>query len=188
MTHDNKVQSWELSQIMKGSILKYVDPVSLIVKTLNSANIGKTDRTRIATVISELYSNALEHGLLNLDSSMKDDVEGFCQYYVHREQGLAALSDEWIKIDIHYICGLSGEKLIICMEDSGAGFSYNNYTNSDDDGSGGDRPVRCRGRGINLMRSMCKELSYHGTGNLVRVVYLLDGDNAQCTNSQISCS
>ncbi len=118
---------------------------------------------QLYTVLAELYANALEHGVLALDSGLKDSPEGFARYYGLRETQLAELQQGSISFDI-YCCGDSERgQLSIDVEDSGAGFDYRQYGNSRADRG----PYS--GRGITLLRGICQEVAYSGNGNTVRV-------------------
>ena len=55
-------------------------------------------RERLYTIFAELFSNALDHGLLGLDSRMKHTPQCFMAYYAAREHGLATLQDGWIEL------------------------------------------------------------------------------------------
>jgi two-component system, HptB-dependent secretion and biofilm response regulator len=123
-------------------------------------------RERLYTILAELFANALEHGLLGLDSALKHTPQGFVAYYIARERSLAALEHGWINIALtHTAMGTAGQ-LTLRIEDSGPGFEYQrcqpdlaaNRTHS--------------GRGIPLVRALCQALTYHGAGNCVEAVYV----------------
>jgi hypothetical protein len=52
--------------------------------------------------LAELYSNALEHGLLHLDSVLKNSAQGFAKYYALRHERLNALEEGYIRFDIKH--------------------------------------------------------------------------------------
>jgi hypothetical protein len=52
------------------------------------------------TVLAELYSNALEHGLMGLDSRLKCDAEGFARYYAERRERLQNLSHGFVRFHL----------------------------------------------------------------------------------------
>ncbi len=57
----------------------------------------------MCSVLSELFANAIEHGLLKLDSSLKDDPDGFLTFYQQREECMEELDEHlWVKLDIDY--------------------------------------------------------------------------------------
>ncbi|MBF0510685.1 MAG: SpoIIE family protein phosphatase, partial [Deltaproteobacteria bacterium] len=122
-------------------------------------------RTDICLVLSELYNNALEHGLLGLDSRLKATTEGFYNYYEDFRNRLATLDQGRIRVDVSCYCQSKHGKLDIRMEDSGPGFDYNQDICLIPDG------VTFCGRGIALVRSLCRALVYHAPGNKVEAVY-----------------
>ncbi|WP_226993041.1 hypothetical protein [Paraglaciecola polaris] len=58
--------------------------------------------TRLFTVISELYNNALAHGVLPLDSELKHSPDGLEEYFVLRTQRLVQLKNINIKLSLTY--------------------------------------------------------------------------------------
>jgi len=57
----------------------------------------------ICSVLSELLANAIDHGLLELDSKLKEDADGFFVYYQAREEKLEQLSqDAYLSIQFDY--------------------------------------------------------------------------------------
>ncbi|MBF0475298.1 MAG: ATP-binding protein [Deltaproteobacteria bacterium] len=122
-------------------------------------------RTDICLILSELYNNALEHGLLGLNSRLKATTEGFYTYYEEFRNRLATLGQGWIRIDVACYCQGKHGKLDIRMEDSGLGFDYRQKIYLIPDG------ITFCGRGVALVCSLCRELVYHGPGNKVEAVY-----------------
>lgn len=47
----------------------------------------------IFTIIKELFVNALDHGLLGLDSNIKNGPDGFSNYVVERQKRLEAMTE-----------------------------------------------------------------------------------------------
>ncbi len=157
---------WQLRLELGIDALRAVDPVPQIMQMLMGIQGLYEHRERLYTVLAELYSNALEHGLLQLDSALKSTPQGFGDYYTAREQRLAALEEGGITIAMaHASCGTGGE-LTLQIEDSGSGFDHHQHEQELTDNT-----TYC-GRGIPLVRSLCKELVYHDQGSCVRAVYL----------------
>ncbi len=116
-------------------------------------------------VVSELFSNALDWGVLGLDSKIRKDPEGFEGYYATRHRALAALEDGRRKIDLELFQQDEGGKLVVRLEDSGPGFDYHKALPPL------SKNITLGGRGIQLLRSLCQELVYQGSGNWVKAVY-----------------
>lgn len=99
--------------------------------------------------------------MLGLDTSLKSTPEGFANYYALREELLHFRRHGWVRVELLHRRLATGGELSIVVEDSGSGFRA-------------DVPREARqfgGRGISLVRSLCRELSYEGCGNRVRATY-----------------
>lgn len=119
----------------------------------------------VCSVLSELFANAIEHGLLKLDSSIKEQADGFFLFYQQREERLKTLEDSaWITLDINY--DPREEQVIMKLEHNGEGFDYNKPLLEEDSS-------RSYGRGITLAKELCSSLEYSNCGCCVTVVYSL---------------
>jgi CheY-like chemotaxis protein/anti-sigma regulatory factor (Ser/Thr protein kinase) len=145
--------------------IRTINPVSQIVDCIAHIPELKSQRDIINTVLSELYNNALEHGILQLESKNKTDDEGFLQYYNNKENALAKLETGNIFINIEFTPQnhASGGKLKIRVNDSGNGFDYQQVVPSL------DAPF---GRGLLLVSSLCQELTFADNGSTVEAIYL----------------
>jgi two-component system, HptB-dependent secretion and biofilm response regulator len=163
--------SWEASFIFSAETLKSVDPLPTIINSIMTLQAPLGHREKIYTILAELFSNALDHGLLNLDTKTKKSPEGFILYYSQREERLAALAEGKIRLILSHTPLPIGDKdeiggeMRIEIEDSGPGFDHINV-HSILDGN-----IAHGGRGIALIRSMCEKLVYHGSGNRAEASY-----------------
>jgi anti-sigma regulatory factor (Ser/Thr protein kinase) len=116
-------------------------------------------------VLAELFTNALEHGLLGLDSSAKETEQGFSDYYQMRDQQLQNLQQGSIILGLDYRGDKRSGRLEVMVEDTGMGFDFapimqarkqlNEYS----------------GRGIQLIEGLCDSVEYTGNGNRVKVLF-----------------
>ncbi|MEH6556572.1 MAG: fused response regulator/phosphatase [Oceanicoccus sp.] len=159
-------RDWTLKYELRPETLSNFDPLPMLLHILIQVPYLRNFGGQIFTVLTELYTNALEHGVLQLDSSLKDSPVGFDEYYQLREQRLLQLQEGAIEIQFHYKGTDNGGNLKIIIEDSGDGFNYKQFD--------GDlhNNVRYSGRGINLLRSICDSIEYSGRGNIVRASFL----------------
>ena len=157
--------SWGMSLVLGADVLKTLDPLPLLIQALMDLQGFRGQRQQLYTVFSELFSNALEHGLLELDSSIKASASGFVAYYQAREQRLAELAEGDIRIDIRHRPEGEGGELSITIEDTGKGFDYDAALPALTENLGH------AGRGIQLLRSICDEVEFQGSGNRVRAIY-----------------
>jgi hypothetical protein len=122
-------------------------------------------------IVSELFNNALDHGLLGLDSAIKDQVGGFESYLQQRAERLVELAGGHISLAFQIHQENAQAVLDISIQDSGPGFDHAKVTTHapvmDKD------EIHAYGRGIALVRSLCAQLVYSGTGNKVWARYVL---------------
>ncbi len=129
---------------------------------------GGADLDLICSVLSELFANAIEHGLLRLDSKIKDDPDGFFNFYLIREQKLSELEeDALLEFRIDFVPNQN--LLTMELEHNGEGFDYEKYHSADSQAT--------YGRGIILAKELCESLQYSKEGKCVTVVYNFDGEH-----------
>ncbi|MGE3539888.1 MAG: SpoIIE family protein phosphatase [Candidatus Tectimicrobiota bacterium] len=157
---------WQMRFTFSAELLRRVDPLPHVLQPLIEFQGLHHHREHLYTILTELFSNALEHGLLGLDSALKQQPQGFVAYYTAREQQLAALTEGSITITlIHTVVDGHGE-LLCRVEDSGPGFAYDTQTPAL-----AENTAYC-GRGIPLVRALCKTLTYRGSGNCAEAIYV----------------
>ena len=159
---------WLLSFSFGPDELRTMNPVPLLTQLLMEIQGLKADRENIFIILSELFNNALDHGVLDLDSRLKISPESFTDYYALRQQRLEKLEQGYINIKLNHGKTDSGGQLTICIEDSGSGFNSNATLSSSE--SKMENASYC-GRGILRVQSLCEQLSYHEPGNCVEATY-----------------
>jgi hypothetical protein len=98
---------------------------------------------------------------LNLSSSIKEEPDGFVQYFYEREERLKTLSDrDFIKLSIHWVPDEAQGYLIIEVEDSGEGYTPEINMNN--------TPFRYSGRGNELIRKLSASVEIIPPGNKIR--------------------
>ncbi len=150
---------------LHGSRLCDADPIPLLINHIHEIEGLGEHRRLLFTILTELYTNALDHGVLGLDSSIKDDKDGFTHYFTEREKRLDRLSTGYVRISVNSHSNTSGGEMAISVEDSGPGFDFSHYHCDESDHS------RFSGRGIQLLRELCNSLTYKEPGNQVEAVY-----------------
>ncbi len=143
--------------------IKSTDPIDEIIKLITNQLGIYGCHSELFTVLSELYNNALEHGVLQLSSELKQSDEGFFAYFSHREEKLAQLEQGQIAISIEFKA--NSHSLKIQVKDSGRGFKQENTASFEND-------IEKRyGRGISLVKELCKSVQYNQCGNVVDVEF-----------------
>lgn len=159
----SQLAEWSLAFEVKPSSFAIFDPLPLLLSVLLEVPGLRNHSGTLYTVISELYSNALEHGVLQLDSRMKADPNGFDRYYELRKQRTAGASEGFIRITLTHQTFDEGGCLTIEVEDSGTGFETDALKSGDKE--------RYSGRGVALVDSLCDTVEYQPPGNKVRATY-----------------
>lgn len=156
---------WSLDLHLDANALKKDLPMAdQLVGMLGEQAIFRHHKDYLHTIFVEFYSNALEHGLLGLQSSLKDDEDGYMNYYLLRSERLANLENASIDIHLRLVPG-NPAKLEITFKDTGEGFDFTKIKPSCEEDS--------YGRGILLVRRMSESLEYSEGGTKVHAVYPL---------------
>jgi hypothetical protein len=152
---------WSFSYTLRHLSLKAFNPLPVVLSIITEVEGLRSFSGQLYTLIAELYSNALEHGVLKLSSRLKESPEGFAQYYLERERRLDSMTEGAVTIHAHHEPLGTGGKLTLTIEDSGEGFDHKKLTESVTSGSG-----YC-GRGIPLVKGISKDIFYNEAGNSV---------------------
>jgi two-component sensor histidine kinase len=144
-----------------------MDVLPFLMEWVEQVNVDKEHRERIFLILAELLNNALDHGILELDSELKADPEdGFERYISERLARLAALETGFVEIEIEPVWQRDGEHLQLRVKDSGKGFNHEAMLRADISES-----QKRSGRGLPLLRDLCTTVTYLGNGNEVVVYY-----------------
>ena len=159
-------RDWSMDYELGVESLKVFNPLPMLLHIVMEVPGLRMIGGQLYTIMAELYSNAFEHGILELDSSLKLSANGFSIYYKERERLVSELAQGFVKISMKHLDYSSmGGCLIITMEDSGRGFDVKNKTNIASMGAN----TQLSGRGISLVDSLCHSLQYNDAGNKVTV-------------------
>lgn len=139
---------WSVNFEFRATTLQRFNPLPYLLQLLMEVHGLRALSGALYSVLAELYSNALEHGVLGLDSSLKRDVSGFAKYYEQRSQRLFELDEGFVRVSLRVIPEGAGGRLFIEVEDSGVGFDFERVM---------ARPLevgRLSGRGVGLIRQL----------------------------------
>ncbi|PAU54374.1 fused response regulator/phosphatase [Pseudomonas indica] len=156
---------WSASFEFRAETLKHFNPLPFLLQLLLEVRGLRLQAGALYTVLAELYSNALEHGVLGLDSSLKRDAEGFALYYRERTKRLAGLQDGYVRFHLDLIQEVGGGRLIVRVEDSGEGFDVSRVLNQ-------QQVAGClSGRGLALVRRLAERCTWLSDGRGVSVEF-----------------
>ncbi len=169
----SSVQEWRMDLSYSAHELRYMDVVPAVLGFVTQVNILKPHQGGLFLVVSELFNNALDHGLLGLDSSTKVSASGFDRYLQQRSERLESLAEGNIALSF-YVHQQDGKAVLdITVQDSGPGFAFGGLSAETDAVALREDEERRSGRGIALVRTLCSQVVYSGTGNKVWVRYVL---------------
>lgn len=159
------LEDWKMSFSLEATTLKVFNPLSLLIHLLSEVPGLRQNSSVLYTVLSELYNNAVEHGVLGLSSSIKSSPAGFAEYYRLRKEGLENLSEAEVTFEFDHKITDTGGLLTITVSDSGQGFEPTERNEKSPDGKVN---AFYFGRGLSLIESICDELEVLPPGNQVR--------------------
>ncbi|RZA04402.1 MAG: response regulator [Moraxellaceae bacterium] len=162
---------WELRFEVKPTSFKSFDPLPFLLNVLTEEPDLRGFSGSLYTILAELYSNALEHGVLGLSGDIKKTPEGFTDYYTQREKRLNEITTGFVHIYFAYSSNIEGGSLTLRVEDSGQGFDYKSRQGKELQITG------YSGRGIGIVEKLCKTVRYYGCGNKVEVVFVWINDD-----------
>ncbi|MDY4300194.1 fused response regulator/phosphatase [Pseudomonas salmasensis] len=156
---------WSVSFEFRAQTLRTYNPLPYLLQLLLEIHGLREQSGALYSVMAELYSNALEHGVLGLDSRLKRDAQGFAQYYHQRHERLAQLDSGYVRVHVQVVPTHKGGKLTLRLEDSGQGFDVEQEL---------ARPVdidRLSGRGLSLVRQLSSAVGWSDGGRSVCVEF-----------------
>ncbi len=156
---------WSATFEFRGSTIRRFNPLPYLLQLLLEVHGLRTQSGALYSVLTELYSNALEHGVLGLDSRLKNDAAGFARYYELRAERLASLCDGFIRVHVQVVPVGEGGRLTLQVEDSGPGFSVDTIL---------ALPTvvnELYGRGLALVRELSEQATWSADGRTACVEF-----------------
>lgn len=124
--------------------------------------VPEEDLTRISTALTEALINALDHGNLELDSSMLEG-EDPSEYHQLREQRIQESPYKERRLRVH--ARINRMEAIFTISDEGPGFDVSKIPDPTDL----DNLMRPHGRGLLLIRTFIPDVSFNDKGNEIRL-------------------
>ncbi len=158
---ENTIRRWSVSFKLTAPELKRSGIVPGIIEQISAIHSVST-RTMLLTVLDELLTNALEHGVLKLDSAMKKGPMGFLRFAEERQRRLLDLSEGEIDVTLDYEGDGGGTgHVTVTVQDSGDGWDH---AAVDTTLSG----EALSNRGVALIKSVSDRFEYFDGGRSVR--------------------
>ena len=169
---------WYMNFDLPETSLREFDPLPLLMNIISEVPGLRQHRTPLYTVLAELYTNALEHGVLGLSSELKATPDGFAKYYEKRKERLQALTKGKVSFSLEHFADEEGGLLVVRVKDSGEGFDI--HRKSREKGLDKHKNVTIDenddffGRGLQLISNLSQKLTLFEPGNEVEVQYRWD--------------
>ncbi|KAF1067511.1 MAG: hypothetical protein GAK45_01638 [Pseudomonas citronellolis] len=158
---------WSATFEYRTPTLRSFNPLPFLLQFLMEVQELRPRGGALYTVLAELYSNALEHGVLGLDSALKADAAGFSRYYGLRRERLEQLQDGYVRFHLDHRPHESGGRLLLRVEDSGSGFDVQSVLQAQAQGC----PAPFSGRGVSLVRKLADRCEWAADGRSVSVEF-----------------
>jgi len=158
--------SWKMRFNIEPDHMRIGNPPADILAMIAPAAGLSGHKDILHTILTELYLNALEHGILGLSSCLKNEDDGFQTFYTEKEKRLKSLKEGQIEVIVSQDKRSDINGIRIWIHDGGAGFDYHKIPASSSDDS--------HGRGLMLVKSLCNdEVYFKNGGATVEVFYSL---------------
>ena len=193
--HTNSQQD-VLSWHFDAAQLRDPELVARMVQRIAVACDLRGDNTYLQLIVVELLNNAIDHGVLQLESKLKAEANGFTRYYKERERRLSDLRSGWIEVSIEVT---ANQTLCVRVLDSGNGFDYRALNGALRSGTRSTRGTEASstvasaetevdsrqraenvnaadpfGRGLTILNDLCDTVAHVGCGNEVVVEIKLE--------------
>ncbi len=153
---------WRGTLELGAESLRRIEPVPVLLQLLNDVQGNRADRGRVFTVLTELFSNALEHGLLRLDSGLKHGPDGFARYYEERARRLEDLRRASLRMEVGCRRLSHGYETYVCVTHDGDGFDHGAVV--------AGSVANAHGRGITLIRALSERLTFRDGGRTAEAI------------------
>lgn len=162
-----QLSNWELRLDFGPKELREELGMATLLGWLNQIGLSENQLSDMLLIVTELYNNALDHGVLALDSSEKHSSSGFASYLLNRAGKLFNLEHGWIQVAMSHVTEQAQPMLRLTIRDSGKGFDPGAVEKAERD------ELAMHGRGIALVRRLCHRMQYLDNGSAVEVEYIL---------------
>lgn len=151
---------WEFNLHIEDQMLSR-DVVHNIIDMIGGSLALRENKGVIYTLLMEMFTNALDHGVLGLYGKEKSTSEEFDFFYKEKEKRLKELSGSYIDVWVSYEPDNIEPLLKIKMAHNGNEFDITTSASSTDDA--------LHGRGLELIDAISKDMLYSDNGRCLSV-------------------
>jgi len=164
---------WQFALTLTMHQIKTLDVVPLLLDVVQQIEKDEERSGEIFMILSEMFNNALDHGVLKLNSNLKHVEDGMEKYFDERADRLAHTDHGYIQLSLEKVLSADGSAFLrIRVTDSGAGFDYQQVV---------DRvatDTQLHGRGLALLFHVCRSVGFlKGGAEIVVEFDLLKADD-----------
>lgn len=157
---------WRFNLVLGPNELRSCSVVPFVMEFIKQIDFLKPAQSEVFLILSEMFNNALDHGVLEVSSALKDVRAGMDEYLRQRIERLENLKSGEVELELSLV-EVDGRKgLRVRMRDSGKGFDYSGKLSARDDDS------QTHGRGIRLLRNLAESIQFVGNGNEVILYFM----------------
>lgn len=160
--------TWRFGLRLDGGELRKVDVVPLLLGVISQFDGTEEQAGQLFVILSELFNNALDHGLLRLDSRLKLDPSGMERYLEDRRKKLDQLTEGEIELEVEQFTLADRTWLRIVCRDSGPGFDHAGAMARV--AASSSQPF---GRGLALVRKIATGFQFNEAGNAATAMLAL---------------
>jgi len=156
---------WQLTLRISPDEMRSVDIVPLLLGAIGQFNTTQSMTGTLFVVLSELYNNALDHGILGLDSALKLGPDGMGAFLDERARRLQVLQKGEIELTLSQSSTAEGLVLSVICIDSGPGFNHADVCRREP----AETEALPYGRGLALIKSLASSIEFNPQGNRLHV-------------------
>ena len=142
-----------------------LDPVQQLVDSLGKLDALKVHKTTLYLLFAECFNNILDHNVLQMDSTMKNEL-GFERYYLERQRRLEKHEHFCVEITINYL----PEKQFISF-DIGSNGTAPYSPQPRESKSSVTHEEALYGRGLQLIETFAGKVEWRAEGQVLHVEY-----------------
>lgn len=160
---DENLLLWNISISLSVENMRASNTVQKVSSILNALPLLSKHKGPLHVILTEIYTNALEHSILNIKSEAKKDDEHFIEYYAIRNEALKEIESASIDFIFRLFIDDNCYYLEMKVRDSGRGYQYHSSVSD-------DAPY---GRGLNIIRGLSAKAEFSADGKTLAVLYKL---------------
>ncbi|WP_374348005.1 SpoIIE family protein phosphatase [Chitinimonas sp.] len=156
---------WRYAISLGASELRRLQTIPMVMSFVSQLEPLREANADIFLILTELFVNALDHGLLKLSPEAKSAFDGLDQYLDARLVALAELQTGRIDIELESYSRDGHSILRMRVTDSGDGFDFSPYLAT--------QPDSLSRKGIAMVKARASSLAFSGKGNIAEACYAI---------------